>query len=55
MREKCQNTEYFLVRIFPHSDWIGRDTDQKKLRIWSILTQWFVSKFASYAKRIQVN
>ena len=24
--EKCPNTEFFLVRIFPHSDWIGRDT-----------------------------
>ena len=25
-REKCPNTEFFLVRIFPHSDWIWRDT-----------------------------
>ena len=25
-REKCPNTEFFLVRIFPHSDWIGEDT-----------------------------
>ena len=24
--EKCPNTELFLVRIFPHSDWIWRDT-----------------------------
>ena len=23
--EKCPNTEYFPVRIFPHSDWIRRD------------------------------
>ena len=36
LREKCLNTEFFLVRIFPHSDWIRRDTsmrgntDQKK-------------------------
>ena len=22
LREKCPNTEFFLVRIFPHSDWI---------------------------------
>ena len=22
----CPNTEFFLVRIFPHSDWIRRDT-----------------------------
>ena len=24
--EKCPNMEFFLVRIFPHSDWIRRDT-----------------------------
>ena len=24
--EKCPNTEFFLARIFPHSDWIRRDT-----------------------------
>ena len=32
MREKCPNTGFFLVRIFPRSDWIRRDA--KKLRIW---------------------
>ena len=26
LSEMCPNTEYFLVRIFPHSDWIRRDT-----------------------------
>ena len=26
LREMCPNTEFFLVRIFPHSDWIRRDT-----------------------------
>ena len=26
LREKCPNMEFFLVRIFPHSDWIRRDT-----------------------------
>ena len=24
--EVCPNTEFFLVHIFPHSDWIPRDT-----------------------------
>ena len=28
--EKCPNTEFFLVRIFPHSDGIRENTDQKK-------------------------
>ena len=26
LRENCQNTEFFLVRIFPHSDCIRIDT-----------------------------
>ena len=26
LREKCPSTEFFLARIFPHSDWIQRDT-----------------------------
>ena len=26
LREKCPNKEFFLVLIFPHSDWIRRDT-----------------------------
>ena len=35
LSEKCPNTEFFLVHIFPHSDWIRRfhsewNTDQKK-------------------------
>ena len=29
----CPNTEFFLVRIFPHSDWIRRD--KKYLSIFS--------------------
>ena len=32
LREKCPNTEFFLVRIFPHPD-------QKKLRIWTLFTE----------------
>ena len=26
-REKCPNPEFFLVCIFPHPDWIRRDTE----------------------------
>ena len=33
LREKCPNTELLLVRIFPHSDWIRRDT--KYLSVFS--------------------
>ena len=33
LREKCPNTEFFLVCIFPHSDWIQRDT--KYLSVFS--------------------
>ena len=27
LRQKCQNTEFFLISISPHSDWIRRDTE----------------------------
>ena len=33
LREKCPNTQLFLVRIFPHSDWMRRDT--KYLSVFS--------------------
>ena len=41
LREKCPNTEFFLVRIFLYSDWIQENTDHKKLRIWTLFTQWW--------------
>ena len=34
LREKCPNTEFLLVRIFPHLDWIRRDT--KYLSVFSL-------------------
>ena len=33
LRERCPNTEFFLVRIFLYSVQIRENTDQKKLRI----------------------
>ena len=39
LREKCPNTEFFLVRIFLYSEWILENTDQTKLRIWTLFTQ----------------
>ena len=36
LREKCPNTEFFLVRIFLYSFRIQENTDQKKLRIWKM-------------------
>ena len=40
LRETCLNTEFFLVRIFLYSVWIQEKTDQKKLRIGTLFTQW---------------
>ena len=40
LREKCPNTEFFLVRIFPYSVRKRENTNQKKLRIWTLFTQW---------------
>ena len=39
LREKCPNTEFFLVSIFLYSIRIQENTDQKKLRIWTFFTQ----------------
>ena len=52
LREKCSNTEFFLVWIFPNLDWIREirsispysvqmqeNTDQQKLRIWTLFTR----------------
>ena len=40
LRERCPNTEFFLVRIFLYLFWMQENTDQKKLRIWTLFTQW---------------
>ena len=40
LREKFPSTEFFLVRIFLCLDWLQENTVQKKLRIWTLFTQW---------------
>ena len=30
LREKCPNTEFFLVGIFLYSDWMQENTDQNE-------------------------
>ena len=42
MCEKCLHTEVFLVRIFPYSVRIRENTDQKKLRFWTLFTQYIL-------------
>ena len=42
LRENCQNTEFFLVRVFLYSDWMKGNKDQKKLRIWTLFKQWMI-------------
>ena len=41
-REKCPNTDFFLVRIFRYSVRIWENTDQKKLCICALFTKWEV-------------
>ena len=41
LSEKCSNTDFFLIHIFPYSD-------QKKLRIWTIFTQCYSQSQKSY-------
>ena len=39
MREKRPDKEFFLVRVFRYLARIGENTDQEKLRIWTLFTQ----------------
>ena len=39
LREKCPNMEIFLVHILMCSEWIQENTDQKKVRIWTLFMQ----------------
>ena len=39
--EIVTNTQFFPVRIFPHLE----NTDQKKLCIWTLSTQWFHQRY----------
>ena len=43
LRKKCSNMEIFLVHIFLYSVQIKENTDQKKLGIWTLLTQCLIS------------
>ena len=52
LREKCSNTEFFLVRIFLYSDRIQKNTDQKKLRLWTLFTQ---CKFKRNERKVPSN
>ena len=47
LREKCPNTELLLVCTFLYSDWIQENTDQKKLRIWTLFSQWYLQIYIS--------
>ena len=57
LREKCPNTEFFcsvFSRIWSEYGYSVRkweNTDQKKLRIWTIFTQW---KALTFAKELNV-
>ena len=44
LREKCPNTEFFLVHIFLYSVQMQENKDQKKIRIWTLLAQWWIKK-----------
>ena len=39
--EKCPNAEFCLFRVFPYLVRIRENTDHKKLRIWTLFTQWW--------------
>ena len=46
--------EIFLVRNFPYSVQMRENTDQKKLRMWTIFTQCTLSKVVLFSYRIEL-
>ena len=48
--EKYPNTEFFLVHIFLYSVRIRVKTDKKKIRIWTLFTQWWVYLLMRFLK-----
>ena len=48
LHENWPNTEYFLVRIFLYSVWIKENTDQKRLRIWTLFMQLVIQQRDSF-------
>ena len=51
LREKCPDTELFLVRIFLYSDWIREIWTRKKMCIWKLFTQWVCQNYAQFELR----
>ena len=60
LRRMCPNTELFwsvfscnpieygdLLRKSSYSVWMQENTDQKKLRIWTLFTQWLLTNWMS--------
>ena len=54
LREKCPNTEFFLVSIFLYSVRIQENTDQKKLRIWTLFTHWICTHFGKIRSQLWI-
>ena len=58
LRENCQNPESFLVRIFLHLDRIQGNMKkkktkkkQKKIRTWTLFTQWMILNWKAIQSR----
>ena len=52
LREKYSNTEFLLVRIFLYLVRIQGNTNQKKLRIWTLFTHMFQLKVTQMDMKI---
>ena len=48
LSEKCQNVVFFLVYKSLYSVQIREYTDQKKLRIWTLFTQWKLEQTSTH-------
>ena len=48
LRQKCPNTEFFLVRVFPYSARIRENMGHNKLPIWILFTHSMTSLLPTY-------
>ena len=55
LREKCPNMEIFLFYIFLYSVQIQENIDQKKLRIWTLFTQWLCQQLSHWFSVLNIS
>ena len=51
LARKVSKYGVFSGPYFPYSNWLRENTDQKKLRIWTLFTQWLFNKDSEQGRK----